>query len=229
MANKSQIEIVVVDDEPDILELVEYLLQKDGYKTTGFLSTQNLKQFLDEESPSLLIMDRNLPDIEGSVFVATLRKLGYTIPVIFLSAKDMQNDIEEGFERGGDDYITKPFQPKELILRVNAILRRTGVLQTQNIIKYKELSLNKNDNSVTIGVDSIKLTQFEVDLLSYLISNSAKIIDRATLQNDIWGEKLEDENQNAINVAISRLKKKIDPLNKLSYFHSVWGVGYRFE
>jgi DNA-binding response OmpR family regulator len=73
------------------------------------------------------------------------------------------------------------------------------------------------------------LTQFEVDLLSYLISNSAKIIDRATLQNDIWGEKLEDENQNAINVAISRLKKKIDPLNKLSYFHSVWGVGYRFE
>lgn len=229
MSNESNLEIVIVDDEPDILELVEYLLQKEGYTTTGFLSTQNLQQFIDEENPSLLIMDRNLPEIEGSLFVSNLRKLGYTIPVIFLSAKDMQNDIEDGFERGGDDYITKPFQPKELILRINAILRRTGALRTQNIIKYKELTIDKSDNSVTIGVDNIKLTQFEMELLSYMVTNCGKIIDRVTLQNEIWGEKLEDDNQNAINVAISRLKKKIDPLNRLSYFHSVWGVGYRFE
>lgn len=74
--SKKKLEIVIVDDEPDILELVEYLLQKEGYKTTGFLSTQNLQQFIDEENPSLLIMDRNLPEIEGSLFVSNLRKLG---------------------------------------------------------------------------------------------------------------------------------------------------------
>ncbi len=229
MANESAIEIVIVDDEPDILELVEYLLQKEGYRTTGFLTTQNLKQFLDEENPSLLIMDRNLPNIEGSEFVANLREQGYNIPIIFLSAKNNQDDIEEGLERGGDDYITKPFQPKELILRVNALLKRSGAIKPQNKIKYKDILLNKTNNSASINGANIQLTSFEVELLAYLITNSSKTLDRATLQNDIWGEKLDDDNQNAVNVAISRLKKKIDPHGNLGYFHSVWGVGYRFE
>lgn len=228
MNKRSNIEIAIVDDEPDVLELVEYLLQKEGYCTTGFLSTQNLIQFLDEENPSLLIMDRNLPNVEGSEFVASLRSSGYTLPVIFLSAKDNQDDIEDGFERGGDDYITKPFQPRELILRVNALLKRSGLLSPQNIVKYRDITLNKSDNSLIVNSVNIQLTTFETELLSYLITNHGKVLDRDRLQSDIWGEKL-DESQNAITVAMSRLKKKIDPEAKLGYFHSVWGVGYRFE
>jgi DNA-binding response OmpR family regulator len=226
---KEKIEILVIEDEEDILELVEYLLKKEGYKTTGFLSTEHVQQFLDEESPSLIIIDRNLPNIEGSEFVSNLRDQGYTIPVIFLSAKDKQVDIEDGFERGGDDYITKPFQPKEFILRVNALLRRTGALASQDIIRYKEITLNRTKKIVSVEGDDIALTQFECDLLYFLMHNAGKTIEREVLYDTLWHDKIEHSNYNAMNVAVSRLKKKIDPHGKLGYFHAIWGVGYKFE
>ena len=112
------IEIVAIEDDEDILELIEYSLSKEGYMVTGFLSTDNVERFLEEESPSLMIVDRNLPGVEGSDFVKYLREAGYNIPVIFLTAKDSDMDLEEGFLKGGDDYMTKPFNIKELILRV---------------------------------------------------------------------------------------------------------------
>src|SRR6056300_377478 len=130
MENRN-IEIVVIEDEEDILELIEYHLSKEGYTVTGFLSTENVEQFLEEENPALIISDRNLPGMEGSEFVAYLRKSGYDIPVIFLTAQDKDTDLEEGFEVGADDYICKPFSPKELSLRVKALLKRSGVLQQQ--------------------------------------------------------------------------------------------------
>ena len=118
------IEIVVIEDEEDILELIEYHLSKEGYAVTGFLSTENVEQFLEEETPSLMLVDRNLPGMEGSHFIAYLREIGYDIPVIFLTAKDAESELVEGFEAGGDDYICKPFSPKELTLRVKALLKR---------------------------------------------------------------------------------------------------------
>ncbi len=226
---KEKIEILVIEDEEDILELVEYLLKKEGYKTTGFLSTEYVQQFLDEENPSLLIVDRNLPNVEGSEFVSNLREQGYVIPVIFLSAKNTQVDIEDGFERGGDDYITKPFQPKEFLLRVNALLRRTGALAKQDTIRYKEISLNRMNKIVSIGSNNIILTQFECDLLYYLMHNAGKTIEREVLHEALWQDKMEQSNYNAMNVAVSRLKKKIDPHGKLGYFHAIWGIGYKFE
>lgn len=123
---EKRIEIVIIEDEEDILELIEYHLRKEGYETTGFLSTDKVEQFLEEESPSLLIADRNLPGMEGSEFVAHLRERGYDIPVIFLTAKDKEEQLEEGYDRGGDDYMSKPFNPRELVLRVRALLKRSG-------------------------------------------------------------------------------------------------------
>ncbi|MCF6245311.1 MAG: response regulator, partial [Sulfurovum sp.] len=99
----TNIEIVVIEDEPDILELLEYHLTKEGYAVTGFLSTENVERFIEEENPSLMIVDRNLPGIEGSEFVLYLREQGYEIPVIFLTARDKDSDLEEGFVSGGDD------------------------------------------------------------------------------------------------------------------------------
>ena len=98
----TDIEIIVIEDEPDILELLEYHLGKKGYTVTGFLSTENVEQFLEEENPSLMIVDRNLPGIEGSEFVLQMREIGYEIPVIFLTARDKEADLEEGFSSGGD-------------------------------------------------------------------------------------------------------------------------------
>ena len=100
--------IVIVDDEKDLLELLEYNLSKDGYEVDGFLNTKLVQQLLEEEDIDLLIMDRNLPGVEGSEFVEDLRKNGIIIPVIYLSAKNSDKEVEEGFLRGGDDYITKP-------------------------------------------------------------------------------------------------------------------------
>lgn len=222
------IEIVVIEDEEDILELIEYHLGKEGYTVTGFLSTENVEQFIEEESPSLLIVDRNLPGLEGSEFVAYLREIGYEIPAIFLTAKDKDTELEEGFEAGGDDYICKPFSPNELRLRVKALLKRSGALQDQKRIKYKHLTMDLDTKSLSVDGKSISLTNLEFNLLHTFMKHIDKSLTRDFLRDEVWGTEGESINDNAVNVAINRLKNKIDPENKENYFHPVWGVGYKF-
>lgn len=223
------IEIVVIEDEEDILELIEYHLNKEGYTVTGFLSTENVEQFLEEETPSLLLVDRNLPGMEGSQFVTYLREIGYDIPVIFLSAKDKESELEEGFEAGGDDYISKPFSPKELTLRVKALLKRSGAMQKQQRIKYKHLTMDLVKKDLTIEGKSIPLTNLEFNLLHTFMNNIDKALTRDFLRDEVWGVEGDGVNDNAVNVAINRLKNKIDPQNEQNYFHPVWGVGYKFS
>lgn len=226
---KENIEIVIIEDEEDILELVEYHLEKEGYSTTGFLSTENVEQFLEEENPSLMIVDRNLPGMEGSEFVAYLRETGYDIPVIFLTAKDKESDLEEGYERGGDDYMSKPFKTKELTLRVRALLRRSGILMKQERIKYKALTMDLLKKNFSIEGESISLTNLEFNLLHTFMKHIDKALTRDFLRSEVWGSDGEGVNDNAVNVAINRLKNKIDPKNEQKYFHPVWGVGYKFS
>jgi len=220
------VEIVIIEDEEDILELIEYHLQKAGYDTMGFLSTQNVEQFLEEENPALMIVDRNLPRVEGSEFVGYLRELGYTIPVIFLTAKDTEENLEEGFERGGDDYITKPFRPKELLLRIKALLRRSGATISDKI-KYRDLTLDISKRELYIKKGHIELTNLEFNLLHTFVKNPNTILDRDLLRDEVWGENSLSFNEKTINVTINRLKKKIDPSGEKSYFVPVRGVGYK--
>jgi len=223
-----QIEIVVIEDEEDILELVEYHLEKAGYAVTGFLSTENVERFLEEETPALMIVDRNLPGIEGSEFVAYLRQAGYDIPVIFLTAKDKESDLESGFEAGGDDYMTKPFNPKELLLRVKALLKRSGALQKQKRLKYKTLTLDLEKKLLYVNDKEVGLTNLEFNLLHTFLKHIDKPLTRDFLRDEAWGSDGEGVNDNAVNVAINRLKNKIDPEGVHNYFHPVWGVGYKF-
>jgi DNA-binding response OmpR family regulator len=218
----THIEIVIIEDEEDILELLEYHLQKAGYQTIGFSSTQNIEQFLEEENPSLLIVDRNLPFVEGSEFIAQMREKGYDVPVIFLTAKDSDQAIDEGFLRGGDDYITKPFRMNEVLHRVRAILRRTGSTE-QAKLKHRDLLLDVESETLVINEKSIKLTKMEFNLLHTFIKNPNK-----TLQREFLLEEVSEESQGkTINVAINRLKNKIDPDGEKGYITSVWGVGYK--
>ncbi|MCH9740892.1 MAG: response regulator transcription factor [Epsilonproteobacteria bacterium] len=221
-----RIEIVVIEDEEDILELIEYHLNKAGYDAIGFLSTENVEQFLEEENPALMIVDRNLPNIEGSKFVLQMRELGYNTPVIFLTAKDKDSDIEEGFERGADDYITKPFKPKELILRVEALLRRSGTMMSEKI-KHRDLTLNIQKRQLFVGEQALELTNLEFKLLYTFIKNPNQALDRDYLRDEVWGDDSSKFNEKTINVTINRLKKKIDPLGEKEYFVPVWGVGYK--
>ena len=226
---QKEIEVVVIEDEEDILELIEYHLNKEGYTVTGFLSTENVEQFLEEETPALMLVDRNLPGLEGSEFVSYLREIGYDIPVIFLTAKDKESELEEGFEAGGDDYMCKPFSPKELTLRVKALLKRSGALQKQEKLKHKLLTIDLTQKEVYIEGKAVTLTNLEFKLLHTFMQHIDKALTRDFLRDEVWGSEGEGVNDNAVNVAINRLKNKIDPDNAQNYFQPVWGVGYKFN
>ena len=220
--------IVIVDDEEDLLELLEYNLQKEGFETIGFLNTKTVAQILDEEEIDLLIMDRNLPGVEGSEFVQKLREDGLDIPVIFLSAKDRDEDIEEGFVRGGDDYITKPFNMKELILRVRSILKRTSKKINEGKLTFRDLVLDKSTREVFVNGKRVETTKLEFDLLVEFIMNKNLVLDRDYLLENVWGDS-ENYQYKTVNVAINRLKEKIDPDKSKEYIQTVRGVGYKLS
>jgi len=217
--------IAIVEDEDDILELLEYTLQKEGYETIGFTNTKSVEQLLEEESVDLLLMDRNLPGVEGSEFVNNLRQDGIQTPVIYLSAKNKDSDIEEGFERGADDYITKPFSPKEVTMRVKAVLKRTKTGFNQENISYRDIIMIPQSREVKAGELHVELSKLEFDLLLTLIKNQNIVLDRDFLLENVWGgdDIYQDK---TVNVAINRLKDKIDPKKEKEYIKTVRGVGY---
>jgi len=203
---------------------LEYHLQKEGYETLGFLSTKNVEKCLQEEPIDLLIVDRNLPGTEGSEFVDTLRKKGFSQAVIFVTAKNSDGNIEEGFLRGGDDYVTKPYNMKELLLRIKAILTRTSP-QNKNTLSYRDLNLDLEAHRLHVDTKEVELTKLEFDLLHTLIENKSSVLSREFLLEHVW--KNDDFFQDkTVNVAINRLKQKIDPTKEKEYIKSIWGVGY---
>jgi len=222
----TDIEIIVIEDEPDILELLEYHLEKEGYTVTGFLSTENVEQFLEEENPALMVVDRNLPGVEGSEFVSQIREVGYDIPVMFLTARDKESDLEQGFHSGGDDYMTKPFSSKELLLRIAALLKRSGVTSNDKV-KYRDLILDLQKRELFIDNTSTELTNLEFKLLHTFVRNPRQPLDRDFLRDEVWGDDSANFHDKTINVAMNRLKKKIDPSGEKDYFAPVWGVGYK--
>jgi DNA-binding response OmpR family regulator len=217
--------IVIVEDEEDILELLEYNLQKEGYETIGFLNTKNVAQLLEEESIDLLLMDRNLPGVEGSEFVEQIRIKGIQTPVIYLSAKNKDSDIEEGFDRGADDYITKPFSPKEVAMRVKAVLKRTMVGFSQESISFRDINMNPQTREVKAGDLDVELSKLEFDLLLTFIQNKNSVLERDYLLKNVWGDGKTTE-ERTVNVAIKRLKEKIDPTRTHNYIKTIRGIGY---
>jgi DNA-binding response OmpR family regulator len=215
--------VLIVEDEEDILDLIEYTLAKAGYETIGCLDTSNVKAILDEEQIDLIIMDRNLPGLEGSVFIQNIRNDGYNQPVIYLTAKDSSDDIIEGFDRGGDDYITKPFNIDELKARIKAILKRTA--KDQEVIRYKDIVYKANSKTFYIESEKVKLTHLEHDLFLEFLKNQNILLSRESLLEDVWPDSF-DKKLKTVNVAIKRLKEKIDPAGEKEYIKSVRGEGY---
>ena len=220
-------QILIVDDDSDILELLEYNLSCAGYDVLGFLSTKHVRSALLQENIDLIIMDRSLPDIEGSYYIEMLRSKNINIPVVFLSAKNSIEEIKEGFLKGADDYITKPFDIEELILRVKAILRRSNKDLKDELedIEYKDIRLDLNMHRVYINGKEITLTNLETSLLHIMLTNQGKVLDREFLLKFVWKDS-ENIHPKTVNVAIKRLKEKIDPMKDKDYIKTIRGVGY---
>ncbi|WOE69376.1 response regulator transcription factor [Hydrogenimonas thermophila] len=217
--------IAIIEDEQDLLDLLEYHLQKEGYETFAAISVKPIEKLLEEETPDLMIVDRNLPGVEGSEFVQQLRSEGYNIPVIFLTAKVSDTEIEEGFLRGGDDYVTKPFNVKELMHRVRAILRRSKPEESSEII-YRDITIKPKSYEVFIDDKKIDLTRLEFKLLLELVTHKNMVLSRDQLLEKVWGDD-GDYQDRTVNVAVNRLKEKIDPDKSKNYIKSIRGVGYQ--
>jgi len=218
--------ILIVEDEEDILELLEYNLQKEGYDTVGFLSIdKNVRNLLNEEQVDLIIMDRNLPGIEGTTFINEIKQQGYINPVIYVTAKDRDEDIIEGFDNHADDYITKPFNVKELCARVKAVIKRTS--KDIDILKVKDIVYKASNKKFYIDENEIDLTHLEHDLLLEFIKNKDILMTREHLLNSVWQDSFEKK-EKTVNVAIKRLKAKIDPNGEKDYIRSIRGEGYIF-
>lgn len=223
MSNKL---ILIVEDEEDILELLEYTLQKEGYETIGFLTVnKNVRSVLDEENIDLILMDRNLPGIEGTTFINEIRKQGYSNPVIYVTAKDNDDDIIQGFDSHADDYITKPFNLKELCARVKAVIKRSS--KELDVLKVKDIVYKSSNKKFFIDNLEVELTNLEHDLLLEFIKNKDILMTREHLLNTVWEDSF-DKKEKTVNVAIKRLKAKIDPDGTKDYIRSIRGEGYIF-
>ncbi len=205
--------IAIIEDEEDLLELLEFNLQAEGYDAVGFLNTKKVKDFIIEENPDLLIVDRNLPEIEGVNFVKEIRKEGYNTPVIFLTAKNSEENILEGFNAGCDDYIVKPFSMAELKARIKAVLKRNGKLP--DLIAYKNYKLDIQNRILYFQKNTIYLTKNEAELLKIFFENPKRTVTREELS------EIFEINEKSVNVSVNRLNHKI-PIIK-----AIRGVGYK--
>lgn len=221
-------QILIVEDDADLIELLEYRLGQEGYDTMGFLSTKNVKRALSEESVDLILMDRNLPGIEGSEFIAMMREKGMDVPVIYLSAKNSKENVIDGFRRGADDYVTKPFEMTELLLRIQAILRRSKTTNSSNTLSFRDIHLDLNTRVITIQDEEVELTKLEFDLIHTFIEHQNRVLDRDFLLKNVWGTGGNYQGR-TVNVAINRLKEKIDPDKSKNYIKTIRGIGYTIQ
>lgn len=218
--------ILIVEDEEDILELLEYTLQKDGFETIGFMQINGtLEKVLEEEEIDLILMDRNLPGIDGITFIQNIKQKGFNVPVIYVTAKDKEEDILAGFSSYADDYITKPFNLKELSARVKAVLKRSK--NDVEVLKIKDIVYKKSNKKFYIDDKAVDLTHLEHDLFLEFIKNKDILLSREHLLDAVWEDSY-DKKLKTVNVAIKRLKEKIDPKGKKEYIKSIRGEGYIF-
>lgn len=222
--------ILVVDDEPTILELVSYNLEQAGFTTITATDGETALKLVETEKPDLVILDVMLPKIDGFEICRTLRARGNT-PILMLTARREEVDRVLGLELGADDYLTKPFSPRELVARVRAILRRVAESNNRadGTIVVGDLVINPDSHEVKVRGQPVDLTLKEYQLLKFLAENPGRVFTREALLDRLWeGEYFGDTR--TIDVHIRHLREKIeeDPSNP-RYILTVRGVGYKFR
>lgn len=226
------INILLIDDEKKICEFVKAYLDKEGYKTDVAYNGNDAVDYLDNNQYDIVLLDRMLPDISGEEICSYIRnncKL-VNIAIIMLTAKTEDDDRIEGFELGCDDYICKPFNVKELILRIKAVLKRSHDLETNEKINFKnEIEINTKTHEVKVRGKSVILTNTEYKLLLVMASNPKKIYTREELLENVVEDHLEKFDR-VIDSHIKNLRQKIEiDSRNCKIIKTVYGVGYKFE
>ncbi|WHY65266.1 response regulator transcription factor [Neobacillus sp. SuZ13] len=218
--------ILIVDDDEYIRNLVTSLLMKEGFKTIAAENGLVALDLLQKELCDLAIIDIMMPVMNGYLLTTEIRK-EYDIPIILLTAKSQIDDKEKGFESGTDDYLIKPFEPKELIFRVNALLRRYGKSGEANI-KVGTLYINKKSYEVKINNKTFMLPLKEFELLTFLATHPNQVFSRGHLIEKIWGHDFEGD-ERTIDVHIKRLRERFADIDKDFTIKTIRGVGYSLE
>ncbi len=220
--------ILVVDDEPDILELIRLALTQEGFSVETAATAGAGLDAIAKNAPDLVVLDLMLPDMSGTEVCRTLRSNPDTahLPVLMLTARSEETDRVVGFELGADDYVTKPFSPRELVLRIRAVLRRGEPVPSESqALKHEELLLDLDRHRCRVGEEEVELTAKEFGLLESLMRRPGRVLTREQLLDGLWGTDITVTHR-TVDTHIKRLREKLGDAGK--YINTVRGVGYRF-
>ncbi|MDR1369179.1 MAG: response regulator transcription factor [Dysgonamonadaceae bacterium] len=220
---------LVVDDEPDIREILQFNLESEGFAVDTAVSAEQALKLLNENSYQLILLDVMMGGMSGFRMAEKLRKEGISIPIIFLTAKDTENDMLTGFSIGGDDYISKPFSIKEVIARVKAVLKRTekdSEASGKKKLDFDGLVIDLESKQIHINEMSVMLTKKEFEILYLLFKNPSRVYSREEILDKVWG----DESyvlERTVDVHVTRLRKKLG--SHAVYIANRSGYGYCFN
>jgi DNA-binding response OmpR family regulator len=227
----SQGRVLVVDDETMVTEVVGRYLQREGFEVDLASDGEEGLRLAREKRPDLVVLDLMLPKLDGLEVCRALRR-DSDVPVIMLTAKGEEMDRIVGLELGADDYVVKPFSPRELLARIKAVLRRgsrTQPAEPGDALRFGDLRINPRTRVVEFGAEPIALTAKEFDLLYFLASSPGQVFTRDQLMNHVWDFAYVGD-ASTVTVHVRRLREKIEPdPERPTYVKTVWGVGYKFE
>jgi DNA-binding response OmpR family regulator len=221
-------EVLVVDDDPTVREIVITYLTKAGHTVTSAADGHEALTAFAQTSPELVVLDLMLPGVDGLEVCRRLRE-DRDVPVIMLTAKGSENDRVVGLEQGADDYVAKPFSPRELVLRVDSVLRRTGEAPPAGgPVRSGDIEVDPASRLVSRAGERVALTAREFDLLHHFVTRAGAVVTREDLLRDVWGWSFGDDS--TVTVHVRRLREKLeeDPTHPTRLV-TVWGVGYRWE
>ena len=217
--------VLVVDDEESLVELLTTALRFAGYEVTSEASGFDALRAVKESRPDLIVLDVNMPDLDGFEVCRRIRRDGIDSPVIFLTARDAAEDLRTGFSHGGDDYLTKPFSLEELSLRIEAVLRRVGNGDDEpHRLTCGELMLDEDAHQVHVGNQEVELSPTEFRLLRYLMLNQGRVLSKLQILDYVWDYDF-DGNGGVVETYVSYLRKKLGP-EVAEWLRTVRGFGY---
>ncbi len=219
--------VLVVDDEPTVRDVVARYLERDGYVVREVGDGDEVAAAIESFRPDLVVLDVMLPGRSG---LDVLRDLGNRVPVILLTARTDETDRVLGLELGADDYVVKPFSPRELVARVRSVLRRSGAPTGNAVLTFDDLTIDIAAREVRVSGEVIALTAKEFDVLAHLASHPRQVFSRAQLLVAVWDSSPDYQDPATVTVHVRRVRNKIerDP-EQPRWIATVWGVGYRFE